>query len=111
MTRFPRSPSRSSCPFRPAVAPNIPTLDEAGLKGYEADTWYGLFAPARTPAPVLDKLNSDIVAALNSPEIRAIYEKEGAVIVADSRAAFTDRLRADVAKWKSVIADLKLKID
>ena len=96
---------------RPAIAPNIPTLDEAGLKGYEADTWYGLFAPARTPAPVLDKLNADIVAALNSPEIRAIYEKEGAVIVADSRASFTERLRADVAKWKSVIADLKLKID
>ena len=96
---------------RPAIAPNIPTLDEAGLKGYEADTWYGVFAPARTPVPVLDKLNADFVAALNSPEIRAIYAKEGAEIVADSRASFTERLRADVAKWKSVIADLKLKID
>ena len=96
---------------RPAIAPNIPTLDEAGLKGYEADTWYGVFAPARTPVPVLDKLNADFVAALNSPEIRAIYAKEGAEIVADSRASFTERLRADVAKWKAVIADLKLKID
>ncbi len=96
---------------RPEIAPNIPTLDEAGLKGYEADTWYGVFAPARTPVPVLDKLNADFVAALNSPEIRAIYKKEGAEIVADSRASFTERLRADVAKWKAVIADLKLKID
>ena len=96
---------------RPEIAPNIPTLDEAGLKGYEADTWYGVFAPARTPVPVLDKLNADFVAALNSPEIRAIYAKEGAEIVADSRASFTERLRADVAKWKAVIADLKLKID
>ena len=61
--------------------------------------------------PVLDKLNADFVAALNSPEIRAIYAKEGAEIVADSRASFTERLRADVAKWKAVIADLKLKID
>lgn len=96
---------------RPAVAPNIPTLSEAGLKGYEADTWYGLFAPAKTPVAVLDKLNADIVAVLNSPEIRAIYAREGAEIVADSRESFTRKLHADVAKWKAVIADLKLKID
>lgn len=96
---------------RPAIAPDIPTLNEAGLKGYEADTWYGIFAPARTPAAVLDILNRDIVAVLQSPEIRAIYAREGAEIVADSRSDFTRKLNADVAKWKKVIADLQLRID
>ncbi len=96
---------------RPAVAATIPTIDEAGLKGYEADTWYGIFAPAKTPQPILDQLNKDIVAVLNLPDIRQKFASEGAEIVADSSAAFTQKLRADVAKWKKVIADLNLRAD
>ena len=69
---------------RPAVASGIPTIDEAGLKGYEADTWYGIFAPAKTPQPILDQLNKDIVAVLNLPDIRQKFASEGAEIVADS---------------------------
>ncbi len=96
---------------RPAVAANIPTIDEAGLKGYEADTWFGIFAPAKTPKGVLAQLNQDIVAVLNLPDVRQKFSAEGAEIVADSSASFTQRLHADIAKWKKVIVDLKLRVE
>ncbi len=96
---------------RPAVAAEVPTIAEAGLTGYEADTWYGVFAPAKTPQPILDQLNKDIVAVLNLPDIRKKFASEGAEIVADSSASFTQKLRADVAKWKKVIADLNLRAE
>jgi tripartite-type tricarboxylate transporter receptor subunit TctC len=96
---------------RPAVAAGIPTMDEAGLKGYEADTWYGIFAPSKTPQPILEQLNKDIVAVLNLPDIRQKFANEGAEIVADSSASFTQKLRADVAKWKKVITDLNLRAE
>ena len=91
--------------------PEVPTIAEAGLTGYEADTWYGVFAPAKTPQPILDQLNKDIVAVLNLPDIRKKFASEGAEIVADSSASFTQKLRADVAKWKKVIADLNLRAE
>ena len=96
---------------RPAMASDVPTLDEAGLKGYEADTWYGIFAPAKTPKPILDQLNRDIVEVLKSPEIRESFASQGAEVVANSSEEFTKKLHADVAKWKKVIADLKLRVD
>lgn len=96
---------------RPAIASDIPTLNEAGLRGYEADTWYGIFAPAKTPKPILDKLHADIVEVLRSPEVRETFASLGAEVVANSSDEFTQKLRADVAKWKKVIADLHLRID
>ena len=96
---------------RPAMAADIPTLAEAGLKGYEADTWYGLFAPAKTPKPVLDKIHADVVAVLRSQEIRETFAAQGAEVVGNSSEEFTRKLADDVAKWKKVIADLKLRID
>ena len=96
---------------RPMVAPNIPTIDEAGLTDYEADTWFGIFAPAKTPKAVLAQLNQDIVAVLNLPDVRQKFSAEGAEIVADSSASFTQRLHADIAKWKKVIIDLKLRVE
>ncbi len=96
---------------RPAVAAGIPTIAEAGLAGYEADTWYGVFAPAKTPQPILEQLNKDLVAVLNLPDIRQKFANEGAEIVADSSASFTQKLRADVAKWKKVIVDLNLRAE
>lgn len=96
---------------RPEMAADIPTLSEAGLKGYEADTWYGLFAPAKTPKPILEKIHADIVAVLQSPDIRATFASQGAEVVANSSAEFTRKLNDDVAKWKKVVADLKLRVD
>jgi tripartite-type tricarboxylate transporter receptor subunit TctC len=96
---------------RPAIAADIPTLDEAGLKGYEADTWYGLFAPAGTPEAILDKIHADILTVLNLPEIRSAFSAQGAEIVGSSRRDFTLKVRQDVAKWHKVIQQLKLRVD
>ena len=96
---------------RPVIMTNIPTLNEAGLKGYEADTWYGIFAPAKTPQPILDKLNADIVSVLKSKDITDRFAAEGAFVVANSSADFTKKVSDDVAKWKKVITELNLQIN
>lgn len=96
---------------RPEKLQNIPTLNESGLKDYEADTWYGIFAPAKTPKPILDKLNADIVSVLKSKEITEKFAAEGAVVVANSSEEFTKKVKDDVAKWKKVVEDLNLKIN
>jgi tripartite-type tricarboxylate transporter receptor subunit TctC len=96
---------------RPAIAADVPTLAESVAPGYEADTWYGMFAPAKTPQPVLDKLHDDIVAVITSAEIREAFAAQGAEVVGNSSAEFTRKLHADVAKWKKVIADIKLTIE
>jgi len=96
---------------RPAMLTNIPTLNEAGLTGYEADTWYGIFAPAKTPKPILDKLNADIVSVLKSKEIIDRFAAEGAIVVANSSEDFTQKVSDDVSKWKKVIIELNLQIN
>ena len=96
---------------RPSSVPDLPTLDESGLKGYEADTWYSLFVPAGTPESIVDKINADVVRALNSPDIKKLYAGQGADVVGDSPEAASARVRADVAKWGEVIANIGLKLD
>lgn len=97
--------------IRPESFEDLLTLDEAGLKGYEADTWYGIFAPAKTPKAIVDQLNKDIVDVLNSTDIQEKFKQEGAEIVANSSTEFTQKVRNDVAKWKKVIEKLNLKVD
>ncbi|MCD0505903.1 Bug family tripartite tricarboxylate transporter substrate binding protein [Bordetella petrii] len=96
---------------RPSSASGLPTLDESGLKGYEADTWYGLFAPAGTPKAVIAKINTDVVRALNSPDIKKLYAGQGADVIGDSPESASARVRADVDKWRDVINDIGLKVD
>ncbi|MDM9558486.1 tripartite tricarboxylate transporter substrate binding protein [Bordetella petrii] len=96
---------------RPSSVRDLPTLDESGLKGYEADTWYGLFVPAGTPQAVVAKLNADVARALNSPDIKKLYAGQGAEVVGDSPESAAARVRADVIKWRDVIDDIGLKMD
>src|SRR5690606_8061939 len=91
---------------RPSSVRDLPTLDESGLKGYEADTWYGLFVPAGTPQAVVAKLNADVARALNSPDIKKLYAGQGAEVVGDSPESAAARVRADVIKWRDVIDDI-----
>ncbi|OZI21308.1 hypothetical protein CAL26_11575 [Bordetella genomosp. 9] len=101
----------STSATRPAMLRDIPTLSESGLKGYEADTWYGLFAPAGTPPAVVAKLNADVVAALKSPEIQAFFAEQGAEVIGDSSADANAKVRAEVEKWRGVIQSIGLKMD
>jgi len=96
---------------RPAMARDLPTLAESGLEGYEADTWYGLFAPAGTPRAVVDKLNADVVWALRSPDIIKLYAEQGADVVAGSADEASAKVRAEVAKWRDVIQRIGVKVD
>lgn len=96
---------------RPSSVSDLPTLDESGLKGYEADTWYGLFTPTGTPKAIVDKINADVARALNSPDIKQLFAEQGAEVVGDSPESASARVRADVIKWRDVIHDIGLRVD
>jgi tripartite-type tricarboxylate transporter receptor subunit TctC len=96
---------------RPAILPDIPTIAEAGLPGYEADTWYGIFAPAGTPRDIVQKLNTDIVQALFSKDLKELYAAQGAEVVGNSIEEFAAQVRTDSAKWAKVIKEIGVKVD
>ena len=84
------------------AAPEIPTLAEAGVPGYEMSAWFGLFAPAGTPKPLVDDLNKHIVAILKTPEMQQKMLELGAQPVGDSPEQFAEYVRADNKKWQEV---------
>ena len=96
---------------RMAVAPTIPSLSETpGMEGYEYPVWVGLFAPAQTPAPILDRLNKETVAILAMPEIRANLEKGGMTVSAESRADYTAFVHSESKKYEKVIREGNIKL-
>ncbi len=97
--------------LRSAVTPEIPTVAEAGVPGYEATIWLGLMAPAGTPRPVIDKLNAETLKILRSPDVRDGWEKQGAVPMGMTPAEFGKFLREDIAKWAAVIKATGMKVD
>ncbi|CAN5190480.1 tripartite tricarboxylate transporter substrate binding protein [soil metagenome] len=96
---------------RPKTLADIPTLAESGLAGYEADTWYGLFVPAGTPAAIVAKLNADVVAVLKSKEIEDLYEQNGAEVIGNSSAEAQKKVASEVEKWRAVIRDNAIGVD
>jgi tripartite-type tricarboxylate transporter receptor subunit TctC len=90
-------------------APDIPTLAEAGLPGYEAYGWHGIFAPGKTPPELIAFLNKELVAILSQPELREKFGKSGAEIVASKPEEFAAFLRADFPKWKKLFDELGIK--
>jgi len=83
--------------------PQVPTMVESGYKGFEADQWYGVVAPKGTPATVVTKLNQQINAALNTPELKTRLSNEGAVATPISPQAFGQYIAAEIARWRPVI--------
>lgn len=90
-------------------APDIPTVAESGLKGYAATNWYGMVAPAGTPAPVIDRLNREIVAALKSPEVIQQLKDRGIEAAPTTPAEFGQFIRAEEKKWVPVIKRANIK--
>lgn len=88
---------------RSAVLPNVPTAGEAGVPGYEATIWLGLMAPAGTPKPVIDKLNSAVNAMVKRPDIVKLWTEQGAVPISMTPEEFDNFLRGDIAKWADVV--------
>jgi tripartite-type tricarboxylate transporter receptor subunit TctC len=83
--------------------PNVGTVQEAGVPGYSAYAWIGLVVPSATPKDIIAKLNREIAAILNLPEIRTRLENDGSGIVASSPETFGAHIRAELAKWEKVI--------
>ena len=91
--------------------PDVPTVAEAGVSGYEYSAWYGFVGPARMPADVLHKLNAEIIAGLHSPKVRETLEKAGVLIVGNSPAEFSSFISAEVDKAAKVIKFANIKPD
>jgi tripartite-type tricarboxylate transporter receptor subunit TctC len=96
---------------RSAAAPDLPTLAEAGLTGYEISSWFGLFVPASTLAAVVDKLFKDTSRVLKSPDVLERFAKEGAEPVGSTPADFNNYVRAEFVKYNKVIKDNGIKAD
>ena len=88
---------------RNATLPEVPTIAESGLPGYESTLWQAIVAPAATPPAIVARLNREVTAALNDPELRDALAKQGVEIETGSPAALAARIRDDVKKWRDVI--------
>jgi tripartite-type tricarboxylate transporter receptor subunit TctC len=88
---------------RSNVLPEVPTVTEAGTAGYEATIWLGLMAPAKTPKPIIDKLNAAVNAAIKRPEIVKLWTEQGAAPMSMTPEEFDKFLRDDIVKWANVV--------
>ena len=93
----------SSGKARSAVLPDVPTVSEAGVPGYEAVIWLGILAPAGTPRPIVEKLNGEITKIVSAPAMREAWAQQGAVPLAMTTGEFTRYLRDDIEKWARIV--------
>ena len=94
---------------RVATAPDIPTVAESGLPGYEANTWFGLFAPAATPQDIIAKLSADSAAALNAAEVKERMAQQGLFVVANMPEQFAAFLKVEIPRWQKIVKDAGVK--
>ena len=96
---------------RSEAFPDVPTLKELGLPDVEVDTWYGVFAPAGTPKPVITKLNSELNAVLKEPDVRDLLAKQGMIAVGGSSERFGALVQSELKRWPRVVAAAGIKAD
>jgi tripartite-type tricarboxylate transporter receptor subunit TctC len=96
---------------RAAVLPNVPTIAEAGVPGYQVTVWYGVLATGRTPKPVLEKLNTGFVQAIQSPEVRLQLAAMGLEAVGNSASEFGATVRSEIKQWADVIKRAGIKAE
>jgi tripartite-type tricarboxylate transporter receptor subunit TctC len=88
---------------RSTVMPEVPTVAEAGVPGYEATIWLGVMAPKATPREIVEKLNAEIGKVMNRADVKENWAKQGAVPMPMSPAAFEQYLQSDIEKWARVV--------
>jgi tripartite-type tricarboxylate transporter receptor subunit TctC len=96
---------------RSPVVPELPTIAEAAFPGYEAATWYGVLAPAGTPVPIVRKLNAEIAATLNHPDLKQRMSSQGADPAPTSPEEFAAYIKSEVAKWAKVVKESGAHVD
>jgi tripartite-type tricarboxylate transporter receptor subunit TctC len=101
--------SRFTGAERNAALPDVPTIAESGLPGYECSLWQAIVAPAATPGAIVTRLNREVTAILNDPEVRAAFAKHGVEPEPGSPEALGARIRDDVQKWRDVITSAGIR--
>jgi tripartite-type tricarboxylate transporter receptor subunit TctC len=94
---------------RSALFPDVATFNESGFPGFESASWYGLAAPARTPAAIISLVHRETVKVLSEPDILTQFARDGAQAVGNTPQAFGQEIRDDIAKWAKVIKDADIK--
>lgn len=98
-------------PNRSALTPDLPTVAEAGVRGYEASVWYGLLAPAGTPEAVVARLNTELVNILDRKDVRDRFASLGSTAASSTPRDFAAMIRRDYDRWAKVIKDAAIKLD
>lgn len=98
-------------PKRVPSLPDVPTIAEAGYKGFDANTWFGLVAPAGTPAPIVTKINAEVNRILKMPDVKEKFAAEGGGPIGGSSQEFAALLKSDYVKWGKVVKDSGAKLD
>ena len=96
---------------RTRALPDVPTIAESGLPGYDVSTWYGVLVPAGVPAPVLTRMNADIVRVIRLPEVQERFASEGGDVVGNTPEAFAAFIASEIAKWTKVAKEAGVKPD
>ena len=96
---------------RSPLLPDVPTVSEAGLPGFEVGSWYGFHAPAGTPKLIIDKLHAEMVKAMKTPELREKFSNVGAETIANTPAEYGAFVQAELKKWSKVVRSTGVKID
>jgi len=96
---------------RSQLFPDLPTISETGLKGFQSGTWQGIFVPRGTPEPVIRLLNREIVAIVKLPEVRKRFDSEGGVPVGNTSQEFAVWLKAEIAQWAKVVKAANITLE
>jgi tripartite-type tricarboxylate transporter receptor subunit TctC len=93
-----------------SAMPGVPTMEEAGVTGYEVNGWYGVLAPARTPKNIVTRLNGEITRMLQDPAMREMLTRAGADPLSSSPEEFSGIIAADIVKWAKVVKAAGVKV-
>ena len=96
---------------RSAAAPEIPTFAESGVPGYEHEPWNGMFAPAKLPKAVLAKINAEVARGLNAPDVKPVFDRDGADVVGNKPEEFAVILKSEIDKWSKVAKAAGIKLE
>ena len=96
---------------RSVLFPDIPTVAESGVPGYEVNVWFGMQVPAATPTELVNKINADLVTILREQDVVTRFRDQGVEVIASTPEAFGKLIQAEVAKWTRVIQEANIKVE
>lgn len=96
---------------RSSALPEVPTVSEAGVKGYAVSGWYAVLAPRKTPQDIIQLLHREIIALLQAPDVRERFAAEGSMVVASTPQQLTVHLQNEISKWQKVVKDANIRLE